>query len=83
VKDRSAEEMVLSDQILLDPSDRCRVVSRPEVFEMRLRSGEKLLVLNTPQLDVGPARHVGNELPDAPMRVALAQFDESAPNGES
>jgi hypothetical protein len=38
---------------------------------------EELLVIDIPEIDVSPTRHVGHELAEPPMRVTAAKFLEN------
>ena len=55
---------------------RGRLTPILQVLEMHRCRGEQLLVLGVPEIDVRPARNVGDELPEPPMRVMAAKILE-------
>ena len=47
-----------------------------QLAQVGLHGRQQLLVLHIPEVDTGAPRHVGNELPETPMRIATAQLSE-------
>src|SRR3954452_25129926 len=62
-------------------SFRRDLIAMLQMIQMQLRRGEELLILDVPQIDIGPPCHVGDELPKTPVRIALAKLQKGFEEG--